>query len=364
MMRMAVVADDLSGALASAGALAAQHGVAVPVVDRVPDAWSAWLVLNTGSRDHRLPAGRYQALVVPLLRQGVRLIDKRVDSALRGPVADELRWTAQLFADPPYVVAVPAYPSADRRTVGGVQHHRGEPVGRLADVMDAHGLALSLYGADRVRAVPASGATDWWAEGPAVYLLDIDDGADLQRAARSLARLTDERTEPVVLVSSGAILRYFPPARRHVVVVMGSGTAVNRAQVDQLGRATPCWVGSVWKAPSAALAPIRVLVSWEEDRPAGSRTDQALAQRVLEHLARWAEEGWRPGRIVASGGATAGALMRAARAEGVAVTRLVAPLVGLGQVCGGVLDGLELITKGGMVGDETLLTDLVTIGPG
>jgi uncharacterized protein YgbK (DUF1537 family) len=107
-----------------------------------------------------------------------------------------------------------------------------------------------------------------------------------------------------------------------------------------------------------------VLVSWEEARPVGSRTDQALAQRVLEHLARWAEERWRPDRIVASGGATAGALMHAARAEGVAVTRLAAPLVGFGHVCGGILDGLELITKGGMVGDETLLTDLVTIGPG
>jgi uncharacterized protein YgbK (DUF1537 family) len=64
--------------------------------------------------------------------------------------------------------------------------------------------------------------------------------------------------------------------------------------------------------------------------------------------------------VVVSGGFTAACLVDELAAAGARARAEVEPLCGAGSLLGGAWDGLPLITKGGLVGDDSTLSGLVT----
>ncbi len=128
-MRVAVIADDLTGA-ADTGVQLVRAGYRTAVIFRgeeVPAAGLDAVSLDTDSRTR--PAGFAAKRVVEAAHaaRDARVVYKKLDSTLRGYVAAEL--SAALGATRrTRVVVAPAFPAAGRTTVGGVQLVHGIPV--------------------------------------------------------------------------------------------------------------------------------------------------------------------------------------------------------------------------------------------
>src|ERR671917_877124 len=129
-MHAAVIADDLTGA-ADTGVQLVRAGYRTAVAFRdalVPPAEDLdAVVLDTDSR--ALPAGfaAKRVLEAGHAVRDARIVYKKLDSTLRGPVAAELAAALEATGCD-HVVVAPAFPSAGRTTVGGVQLVRGVPV--------------------------------------------------------------------------------------------------------------------------------------------------------------------------------------------------------------------------------------------
>ncbi len=129
-MDVAIIADDLTGA-ADSGVQLARSGYRTAVAFRgveIPPAKDLDAVaVDTESRT--LPAGFAAKRVVEAGHavRDARIVYKKIDSTLRGPIGAEL--AAALGATRrSKVVVAPAFPSAGRTTVDGAQLVRGEPV--------------------------------------------------------------------------------------------------------------------------------------------------------------------------------------------------------------------------------------------
>src|SRR5215212_10845330 len=129
-MRVAIIADDLTGA-ADTGVQLARAGYRTAVAFRdapMPPAEDLDAVaLDTDSR--AMPAGFAAKRVLEAGRavRRARIVYKKLDSTLRGPIAAELAAALGASGRGRAVVA-PAFPSANRTTVDGVQLVRGVPV--------------------------------------------------------------------------------------------------------------------------------------------------------------------------------------------------------------------------------------------
>ena len=129
-MNIAIIADDLTGA-ADSGVQLARSGYRTAVVFRgapIPSGNDLDAVaVDTDSRP--LPAGFAAKRVVEAGHavRDARVVYKKIDSTLRGPIPAELAAALGATGREKAIVA-PAFPSAGRRTEGGVQLVHGEPV--------------------------------------------------------------------------------------------------------------------------------------------------------------------------------------------------------------------------------------------
>src|SRR5829696_7072360 len=178
-MRVAIIADDLTGA-ADTGVQLARAGYRTAVAFQgapVPPAEDLDAVaLDTDSR--AMPAGFAAKRVLETVRlvRGAPILYKKLDSTLRGPIAAEL--SAALGASGRYrVVVAPAFPAAGRTTVDGVQLVRGVPV-HETEAKDDPGTPV------REGHVPTLLAAAF----PSVVSLSVEDLADPAAVRRALAR--------------------------------------------------------------------------------------------------------------------------------------------------------------------------------
>src|SRR5215218_2960098 len=255
-MHVAIIADDLTGA-ADTGVQLARAGYRTAVAFRgspMPPAGDLDAVaLDTDSR--AMPAGfaAKRVLEAGHAVRHARIVYKKLDSTLRGPIAAEL--AAALEATGRHrVVVAPAFPSAGRTTVDGVQLVRGVPVHETEAKYDPRTPVREGH-------VPTLLAESF----PSVRTLGVEDLADPTTVRRALdeARCVvadaarDEDLEALVRAvpdpsgvlwagSAGlavALGRVYPgphtgtapPARaRRVLVVVGSLSGAARGQLRSL----------------------------------------------------------------------------------------------------------------------------------
>jgi D-threonate/D-erythronate kinase len=123
-----VIADDLTGA-ADSGVQFVRAGYRTAVIFRgesVPEDVEA-AVIDTDSRSLDPREARERVLGAGETLRGARIVYKKLDSTLRGPVAAELAAALEATGRARAVVA-PAFPAAGRSTREGVQMVRGVPV--------------------------------------------------------------------------------------------------------------------------------------------------------------------------------------------------------------------------------------------
>lgn len=372
MTDLVIIADDLTGAADSA-ALLTRLGPTWVVVDPSGD-WprdAAVLAVDTDSRhtDPTTAAARVAAATERAARCGGQVV-KKIDSTLRGNIADELRAMRDVLArdsDRMLMVVAPAFPATGRTTRGGVVYVAGQ---RLA----AHGSdgdVVRMLGRGGIRALAAPGADastlaarleEAYADGFDAVVIDAATDDDLH-AVVAAGRTT---ALPTLLVGSGGLTRPLAEgasvpdaplpsaAQGATLLVIGSYSEVSarqRARLLEHGVTAVVLADGHGTTPELRPAVRRgaVVLSPDPDAP----VIRADAAQVASRLARAAVSVLGDiGSLVVTGGETARAVLAAAGVDRFRVTGEVEP----GIVRGHVPElGIDLVTKAGGFGDVDAL---------
>ena len=415
MVKLAVIADDLSGA-GDSGLQFAKRGLRTVVLidpgaaayltrDEEPDV----VVLDTDSRQApSAEAGRrVRDAAWAVRRLGAPLVYKKIDSTLRGNIGAELATLLDALPGAGAIVA-PSYPAAGRSVVGGRLFVRGvelaasefarDPIWPMTDsraamvVRRQSWLRVGEIPLDVVRsgaeAVLASAETAYGAGQP-ICVADAETAEDLACIARAIALRSglligvgsaglveeyveafglvgEEKREPApgtlaalpALVAVGSVN---PVSRRQLARVVADGAVAAQLQA---GKAED--EAEVDRVSAEAVAAVRsgrsVALSLEGERveegespiEASLRLAAALARAVVGVLAACEVSG-----LVLTGGDTARAVALALGARGLLVEREVLPGIPRSRLLGGTRPGLAVVTKAGGFGGPEALAEAV-----
>ncbi|QYJ03183.1 hypothetical protein KUV85_12660 [Nocardioides panacisoli] len=399
-----VVADDLTGANATAAGLARARLRAVTVTgeertETIAEFASRFdaVVVSTNNR-HTTPQ-ESAAAARRVLEAGwpAALVSNRIDSTLRGNIgATTAALVTGLRAHGEDVVAlcIPAHPDADRHTVGGVQLLRGH---RLEETELAHDprspmrrsevAALMAEQTDLpTRSIPletvtgpsedlATALAEAVADGVGIVIVDAVTNEHVQRTAEVAAALPDITwlsvdPGPATVALARALGLGETAPRAPYLAVSGSATGLTRRQLARLSSAREVHVVRVVldddglpdpDATTAALTEAIAGAGGEEvvllasalgedellPHEARHRIPAALARSTRDALRAQAVEG-----LYLTGGDLAAACLGELAADGLDVADEVAPLAVAGTLVGGPWSGLPVVTKGGLVGDD------------
>ena len=403
MLQAVVIADDFTGAC-DTGLQFARAGLNTRVVVDGTDDFGERvdvLVATSESRNcSRLDAEKRVRLVCEtLLDEPPRLVYKKVDSALRGHLATEIR-TVMGALNRDLCLVAPAFPEMGRITVGGYHLVHGVPVNRTEVGNDPgapvggshlehllaieHDLVLHGIGLEDVAKGPAHVQAlieSMRGTGQTVIVLDAASSEDLACIAQTAAHL---RPAPLLCGSAGLAL-HLPEAfglegsqnkpsssdgvEGPVLVVVGSAELTTRNQVAALKAShrvrewevhmdatvhawershLPGVVDEIAAHLSAGNDAILSLVGLREGHTREEITEAIL---TLAQAVRRLADVVKLGGVLATGGWTAVEVLRALDGVGVQVEGAVSTGVPISRICGGELDGLPMVTKGGALGD-------------
>ena len=389
-VRVAIVADDLTGTLDVAGPFAASGQATWAVVDpractREQLAVADVVSINCASR--HLPAAEAAEVVRDAIKRlcspQAHILLKKIDSTLRGNVVAETM-AALAASGRPNAVVAPAFPAQGRTVLGGVVHVAGVPLSQTGFARDA----LSpppLEPLDRVfrAAAPRARVESVLPAGPfalaargntaRVFVADAQTDADLQAMVRALGK----GVRDCVLVGSAGIASAVaqvcfaggaaparPSVSGQVLIAVGSRAEQSALQVAAL-RQQPGVV--LLDAPNGRVADRRALQSDAptlvlratpgNDGREGNADEVAalLAQAVVQILHD------RPvAAVLATGGDTAVAILRALSRPAIPVMGDLLPGI---PYCRLELDGrtLWLLTKAGGFGTRDTLVEVLAL---
>jgi uncharacterized protein YgbK (DUF1537 family) len=368
-----IQADDLTGACDVAAAFAGR-GLATLVLlaDRgapaAPVPPPEILVLDTESRGLPGPEARARARSATARLEALApsALYKKVDSTLRGRVADELLGSLDGSGLAGALLA-PAFPAQRRVVVDGILRVDGRPVDQEPVARDptfpATGAsvlallgeggphpagALPLATVRRGAAAVRERLDRWAVAGGRALVCDAETEADLDALAAGAAGF------PALLAGSAGLARALanrmgrpgPPAPRPrglrlpLLVVAGSTHPATRLQVERL--AARGAGDGILSAPTTT------------DDTAATRA--AVATRLADEARRRLERGSPcPATLLLTGGETAVAACRALGASGLAVAGELEPGLALGALWDGPFAGLTIVTKAGGFGDADTL---------
>jgi uncharacterized protein YgbK (DUF1537 family) len=390
-MRAAIIADDLTGA-ADTGVQLARAGYRTAVAFRgapVPPARDLDAVaLDTDSR--AMPAGFAAKRVVEAAHavRDARIVYKKLDSTLRGPVVAELAAALGATGRARAVVA-PAFPAAGRTTVKGVQLVRGVPVHETearndprTPVREGHvptllGASFPSVGSLSVEELVDPAAVRRALDGSMCVVADATREEDLEALVRAVA----DPSEVLWAGSAGlalALANAYPgphagtalasPAPvRGVLVVVGSLSGVARGQLRSLSEGYGCRAVPVAAGLSGALEEVLGLArealvgggcvavhSAEERDPSGA--GGSVVGALAEVAAGLSEEGLIDA-LVLTGGETAVGVGRRLGAVGIRLEGEVEPGIPVGTLIGP--SPYRVVTKAGAFGGPDTLVRVV-----
>ena len=354
------LADDLSGALDAAAAF---HGAGRRV--RVVLSAAEWTprdtdeVVGVTTETRNASAAVAAATVAHAIARGrahgARLLYKKIDSTLRGPVAAELR---AIVAGMPEarILFAPANPAVGRTVRGGRMLVHGVPVAETEFARDPTGPVQqselrSLVGEFDVGRVVIPDTESDEAIAASVALMEkggpnwvpIGSGALARVVALRSASAATPRSDLSRAVAAGPIL-----------MVCGSSHRVNRAQAEDL-----------WKERGVAVRELRsndvagtVRAAGDALRSSGAasvligtaRIDSGAALRAITDVTAALIAGANVRRLFITGGETAFAICCALAVSDLEFLAEIEPGVGLAHAAGGD-GGWLLAVKPGGFGD-------------
>jgi D-threonate/D-erythronate kinase len=388
-MHVAVIADDLTGA-ADTGVQLVRAGYRTAVAFRgapVPPAEDLDAVaLDTDSR--AMPAGFAAKRVLEAARavRGTRMVYKKLDSTLRGPVAAELAAALEATGREQAVVA-PAFPSAGRTTMGGVQLVRRVPVHQTeakndprTPVLEGHIPTLLATSFRSIGSLSIEDLTDPSTvrrilENARCVVADAEHDKDLE----TLVRAVPDPSKVLWAGSAGLALALggvYPgphagttpaaPAPVHRVLnVVGSLSWVSRRQLRSLAQDYGCVTvpvdgrsGTVKEALGIARSALSgdacAAVHSTDDRDASCAG--SFVEALAEVVAGLSEEEFFDA-LVLTGGETALGVARRLGAVGIRLEGEVGPGIPVGTLIGP--SPYRVVTKAGGFGEPDTLVRVV-----
>jgi D-threonate/D-erythronate kinase len=358
MPTLRLMADDLTGALDTAAEFVGLAGpVPVhwgrPIAGALPPS----AALDTGSRESTAAEAMVAVEALAPALRGADIAYKKLDSLLRGNTLAEVAacfrlggWTHGIFA--------PAFPFQERITRGGRQLARAAGEG-WAPISDDLVSALCEQGAPARMGRPDAPLS------PGLIVFDAETDADLAR----VVALGRQPAEPVLWCGSGGLARALAgdaasrsssDLRRPVLGLFGSDQAVTARQLAACG---PAWLKLANGGPtSAALLQERLaergVAMVSLDMP--DRLERATAaRRIASEFGRIVRAIPRPGTLIVAGGETLKVLCLALGVRCLEATGQVAPGVPRSAMRGGAWDGLDVVSKSGAFGTDTVWRDLL-----
>jgi uncharacterized protein YgbK (DUF1537 family) len=355
MPSLRLIADDLTGALDAAAEFVGLCGpIEVTWSDGLVDPHSSF-ALDTGTRELSAASAVARVVEVAHFLEGAGIAFKKVDSLLRG------QWAAELAAcvapgNWRHCVFAPAFPHHGRRTLNGRQWARSKG-GEWHDVAGDLVTRLQTAGApanlgeigDRLR----SGIT----------IFDAATDADL----REIASLSAHANDPILWCGTGGLARalargrHIAPSRRLATPVLGFfGSDQDLTQL-QIEACLPhhVTIGSMDDIAEvsrrlAASGVILVNVKLPLDV-----TRQDAGARILAAFSALSSIVAKPGTLIVAGGETLRAACLTLGARSLEVVGQIEPGVPRSVMRGGRWDGIDIISKSGAFGDESLWRNLL-----
>jgi uncharacterized protein YgbK (DUF1537 family) len=403
--RVLVVADDLTGANATAAGLARAGLRSVTVADAAhPELVAEFAgrfdaVVVSADNRHAEPAAAAED-VRRALRAGwpAAVVANRIDSTMRGNVGATteamLAELSDLTGGPVVALCVPAHPEAQRQTVGGVQLLGGRRLEETELAEDPRSPVTRSEVAELlarqtdlpIRSIPLETVTGPLEElvravaeaaraGTGIVVADaltLDHVERVASAAAAVDNVTWLCVDPgpgTVAMARALGLGGGADAAPYLAV-SGSATALTRRQLGQL--CSPRQVRVVRLALDAdghpdadataaalhealgAAAPGELVLVASSLEP-GDQLDpvsRPAVPSVLARATRRALESERVDGLYLTGGDIAAACLAELAADGLDVADEVVPLAVAGSLVGGPWSGLPVVTKGGLVGDD------------
>lgn len=354
-----IVADDLTGAL-DAAAQFARSGAPVRVLrdaDRAAALTGSW-ALDAATRNAEAATARHAAVQAGKLLSGAKTAFRKIDSLLRGHVADEIAATARAggFAS---VVIAPAFPAQGRVARKGRQYARA-PDGswRAIDVDLAAELAE--------RALPPRIASEAKAlRGGGAFLCDAESDADLAAIAGARIHLSADvlwcGSAGLARALAGTAARRAAPPGPYLGIVATREQAT-LSEIERVRRHAPeavleirkpdAIVG-IAKRASARLSSGKSFLALLRLQPMSNPESAAALHTLTNEIARL-----RPPALFASGGDTLAAVIDAIEAEWLDVEGEIAPGIPVSRIAGGVWNGIPVVSKSGAFSAEGVLMQL------
>ena len=424
MIKLAVIADDLTGANDTAVQFAKIGMKAFVLLDRTkempPD--TDVVVVNTDSRGITAAEARSQVRTTcDWLRQWqAQAVIKKLDSTLRGNLGAEIEEAFHQL-DCEVAIIVPAFPRAGRITAGGYHLLRQHPVSesevahdpktpvtesRLAAVIQgqttlqvAH---VELASVMQGQAAVAAAIEQCLRRNDQLITFDATTESHLAIIAQAAAS-TGRR---VLWVGSAGLAEVLPAALEWpgtangfagpaitapVLVIAGSMSGMTARQLAHIQSQQDVQVVKV-DAAAALRSKEQTLHEYCSQGAKGltggrdvvikiaDRSPQAVASAIAAgaELGITADQvsdaiasrlsdmavalmSYRPGALILTGGDTAVAVCQALAASGICIANEVAPGVPWGYLAGGHHDGLPVVTKAGAFGEDDVFVKALAI---
>lgn len=362
---LGVLADDLSGACNVASCFVANctSPVTVYVHIDLPRTDGAQLeVFNTQSRTLDAATCRQIANRAGRKLRNKPVVFKKIDAALRGCVGAELEGLLESIGEREVVVA-PAIPRIGRTTSGGVQYDRGVPIdrteygddpvspvrsARVLDIIRKTG-NLECRVCDAVSDEDLDTVVEGALRGSAVLLVGS------LGLARALARRLPEAGGPPPW-------KGFPGA---VWILCGSKYERARMQIETASERLGAPIVEVEPDATqtireAGIERLREVI-WRIAKPADVRRSRQPGDLVLSFVT-WMKpllESAKLSGIGVIGGDTAFELMMGCGVGLLEVAASIGEVVACGRIRDGSLAGATFALKGGSVGDEDVVVEMI-----
>lgn len=414
-MKIGIIADDLTGANATGVKLSKigfQAATMVYYDQPIPSNDLNTVCVDTDSRyaSEQVSKMRVKKVLDNLKVWGADVICKRIDSTIRGNLGLEIDTILDYLGDRSVAIVVASFPNSGRITSGGYLLVNGVPVQQTDVAKDpvtplvqsfiptiiqeqskhaiAHiGLDTVLAGEKEVtEAIREKIHSDH-----RVIVIDAVRNEEIEIIANAMVNIHDYQLIPTdpgpltaayskgytkqnaekkkVLVTVGSVTSHSEKQMNYLINKLNARPVFVQAQELVLGAAS--WEREIERAVHVALEQIKnqevliitTMIHTDEQidlkkiAAEQNSNEDYLAKRISDGLAKITrtifERCEEPiGGMFSSGGDVTASLCSIGGATGIKLIDEVMPLIAYGQFIDGHFDGIPLVTKGGMAGDE------------
>lgn len=414
-MKIGVIADDLTGANATGVQLTKQGFQATTYVyynQEIKNEKGQVVCVDTDSRyaQKNIAHLRVQAVMNQFKKWGANIVCKRIDSTIRGNIGVELDIVLNELNNEAKFIVVPSFPDSGRGMAGGYLLVNGVPVQNTDVSKDPVNPLKESYVPDIIQEQSCHAVSHIGLKtilkgkkeitkkiqrhienGKQIIVMDAVTNEEIEDIASAMVNIQECQILPA---DPGPLTAAYSRAyakrntkQNKVVATIGSITSHTEKQIHYLiekTSANPIYVDTrslasnneMWEKEInrvlyqaleeinkqniiiiTTMTPGIEQLNLRDIAKEENQNQDYLAKRIADGLAKMTriiveEKRNDISGVFSSGGDVTASLCSVGNANGIKLVDEIMPLVAFGQFIGGYLNGLPLVTKGGMAGNK------------